>query len=244
MTNQTWTPAWARASHPITQRHLRQPFTTRYNYGILAVVLGLFLLLGGLSLPLMYLLFSLAVLLHISVGTVDKIQTERERFTWDLVRSAPFSPGEILLSIWASNIHQLNRTWIMWIYRVLQGLLVIGLMVFGMWFGEIPTEHWLVVLICGTLVIVLQPFADMYFSGMIALVCIHVIRDRTLAQGVAVGVVLVYWLLWLGAALVMLASGMEQLNAVQVATLFFVLPLALPTIVGYIAYRIAHKLMR
>lgn len=242
MMTQFWRPVWARADHPIVQRHLRKPFTNRYNYAILGVVFSLFLLFGGLSLPLMYLLFSLTVLLHISVGTADKIQSERESFTWDLVRSAPFTPGEILLSIWASSIFQLNRSWIMWIYRLLQGLLVVGLMVFSMWFGEIPSQHWLILLICGTLVIFLQPFADMYFSGMAGLLSAHLLRDRVTAQGVAIGAVVIYWLSWLGLVALILLSNMEHVTAVQV-TLVLLLPLFLPMFIGYAAYRIARKLM-
>jgi hypothetical protein len=242
MLTSSWRPAWTRADHPIVQRHLRKPFTNRYNYAILGAVLSLFILFGGLSLPLLYLLFSLTVLLHISVATADKIQSERESFTWDLLRSAPFTPGEILLSTWASSLFQLNRTWIMWIYRVLQGLLVIGLMVFGVWFGGIPSQHWLIVLLCGTLVIFLQPFADMYFSGMVGLLSAHLLPDRVTAQGVAIGTVVLYWLVWLGMILLMLLSDMERVTGVQV-TFVLLMPLILPACIGYAAYRIARKLM-
>ncbi len=242
MTTHHWQPEWARADHPIVQRHLRKPFTQRYNYAILGAVLSLFILFGGLSLPLLYFLFSLTVLLLVAVGTLDKILAERESFTWDLLRSAPFAPGEILLSTWASSIHQLNRTWIMWIYRVLQGLLVIGLMVFSVWFGEVPAQYWLVLLVGGTLVIILQPYADMYYSGMIGLLCAHLIRDRLTAQGVAVGAVIAYWVAWLGLALLIVLSNMQQIGALHIAAVLM-LPVVLPIVVGYITYRIVRKLM-
>ena len=239
----SWQPGWARVDHPIVQRHLRKPFTQRYNYAILCAVLSLFILFGGLSLPLLYFLFSLTVLVLISVGTLDKILLERERYTWDLLRSTPIAPGEILLSLWASSIHQLNRTWIMWIYRFLQGLLVIGVMVFSMWFGEIPSQQWLVLLVCGTLVIVLQPFADMYFSGMVGLLCAHLIPDRLTAQGVAIGAVIAYWLAWLALALVIVLSNMQHLSALHITSVLL-LPVALPVGIGYLAYRAARTLMR
>lgn len=239
---QSWQPSWARADHPIVQRHLRKPFTQRYNYAILAAVLSLFILFGGLSLPLLYFLFSLTVLMLVSVGTLDKILSERESFTWDLLRSAPFAPGEILLSTWASSIHQLNRTWIMWIYRLLQGLLIVGLMIFSLWFGDIPSQHWLVLLVCSTLVIVLQPYADMFYSGMIGLLLAHIIRDRLTAQGIAIGAVVLYWLAWVGLAVLIVLSNTGQISALHI-TVVMLLPVVLPFIIGYIAFRIARKLM-
>lgn len=235
-------PAWTRPDHPIVQRYLRKPFTQRYNYAILGGVISLFLLFGGLSLPLLYFLFSLTVLLHISVGTADKIQTERECFTWDLVRAAPFSRSEVLLSIWASSVHQLHRTWLMWIYRLLQGLIVVGLIVFALWFGEIPAQEWLVVLVGGTLVILVQPYADMYYSGMVGLLSAHLVHDRLTAQGVATGAVIAYWLAWIGLALLILLSNMTRVTGAQIM-LVLLLPLLLPLVVGYSAFRFARFLM-
>jgi hypothetical protein len=227
-----------RNDHPIVRRYLRKPILMRVNLLILCSVIGLFLLLGGLSLPILYFLFSLVVLIQIAVTTADKIHDERAGFTWDLMRITPFTRSEVLLSMWAASIRQLNRSWIMYVYRLLQGLIVIGLMVFSMLFAEIPMHQWILVLLTGTMVIVLQPFAELYFSGMVGLLSANLIQDRVNAQGFAVVTVLTYWLAWIVAALVVILANLDHLDFTHIATVL-ILPLLLPLALGYGAFLIA-----
>jgi hypothetical protein len=237
-----YSPNWMRADHPIVQRYLRQPLLVRFNLLILTVVIGLFLLFGGLSLPMLYFLFSLVVLLQVALATADKVYSERAGSTWDLVRTAPFTPTEILLSLWIASIRQLNRTWMMLLYRLLQGMLVIGMLVFGLWYAEIPGQSWLLLLICGTFVIVAQPFAEMYYSGMIGLLCASLTRDRLNAHSFAVGAVLVYWLSWIALVLFIMMSNLNQLVFAHILAALMI-PLLLPLILGYTAFQFARAQM-
>ncbi len=235
-------PTWMRADHPIVQRYLRQPLLMRFNLLILCVVVGLFLLFGGLSLPMLYFLFSLVVLLQVALATADKVYAERAGSTWDLVRTAPFTTTEVLLSLWIASIRQLSRTWVMLFYRLLQGILVIGMLVFGLTYAEIPGQSWFLLLICGTFVIIAQPFAEMYYSGMVGLLCASLTQDRLNAHTFTVGAVLAYWLSWIALVLFMMMRNLNRLLFAHIAAAMLI-PLMLPLILGYAAFQFARTLM-
>ncbi len=229
-----WLPNWMRRDHPIVQRHLRKPLLGGINQVIFGTTFVLFLLFGGLSLPMMYFLFSLIVLVQLAAGTVGKIHDERERRTWDLIRVAPFSRREVLLSTWAASLWQLNRTWLMPFYRLMQGIIIIGLMVFGLWLGNIPERLSLDVLVGGTLLIALQPFVDMYFGGM---------AGRTNAQAAAIGLVLLYWGMWIALTSALVFADFNHLTTLHIVTIIG-LCLLLPVTLGYGAFRLAQAVMR
>ena len=198
---------WSKSTHPIVQRYRQQPVLKRFQIMLVALTVVAFLLLGSFSLPVIYCLFWLTVLLFVASSTVDKIYHERQSLTWDLVRMAPFSSRELLLSLWAASLWQLNRTWLMWVYRLLQGLTVVGLLVFAFVFAEIPTDQRFFLLVLGTLLIVLQPYTETYFCGMVALVVANYLRDRGSAQGLTISAVLIYWLTYVVGSLMLLYSA-------------------------------------
>jgi len=237
-----YSPNWMRANHPIVQRYLRQPLLMRFNLLILCVVVGLFLLFGGLSLPMLYFLFSLVVLLQVALATADKVQSERAGLTWDLVRSAPFTATEVLLSLWAASIRQVNRTWVMIFYRLLQALLVIGMLVFGLWYAEIPGNSWFMLLICATVVIIVQPFAEMYYGGMVGLLCATLTEDRLNVQTFTIGAVLFYWLSWIALVMFVILSNLNQLLFIHIIATFLI-PLMLPLVLGFTAFQAARVRM-
>jgi hypothetical protein len=225
--------------HPIIKRYLRQQVLNRFYTLVLLVAVALFLLLGGLSLPVLYCLFSLMILLHITVSTTDKIYAERESYTWELMRVTPLTSRELLLSVWAASVWQLNRTWMMIAYRVSHALIIVGVIVFSLLFADLPTEHWLPVLVSGTLVIVLQPYTEMYFSGMIAIAGASRLRDRGNALGLAVTATTLYWLIYVGLILGMFVVYGFELSAVQLLLIFF-LPMVISMMLGFFAQRLAE----
>jgi hypothetical protein len=235
-------PNWMHRDHPIVQRHLRKPLLGGINQVIFGTTFVLFLLFGGLSLPMMYFLFSLIVLIQLAAGTVGKIHDERERHTWDLIRVAPFSRREVLLSTWAASLWQLNHTWLMPFYRLMQGIIIIGLMVFGLWLGNIPERLSLVVLVGGTLLIALQPFADMYFGGMVGLLSANLIAGRSSAQAAAIGMVLFYWGIWIALTSALVFADFSELTILHIIVLIG-LCLLLPMTLGYGAFRLAQVVM-
>lgn len=237
----SWRPAWTRRDHPVVRQYLRRPPALRFGFLIVFSAVMLFLMFGGLSLPMLYFLFSLIVLLHIAINTGDKIHLAREGFTWDLLRSTPFTQREVLLSLWAASFWQINRTWIMFFYRVLHGVLVIGVIVYSLLFADIPLTHWFLVLFTGTLVITVQPFADMYYSGMVGLLSASLTHDRMTGQGLAVGGVLVYWVLWLTLSGLVLWSSTGNLELIHVL-LLLTIPLILPLMIGYTSLHITERL--
>jgi hypothetical protein len=238
-----WLPNWMRRDHPIVQRHLRKPLLGGINQVIFGTTFVLFLLFGGLSLPMMYFLFSLIVLVQLAAGTVGKIHDERERRTWDLLCVAPFARREVLLSTWAASLWQLNRTWLMLFYRLMQGIIIIGLMVFGLWLGNIPERLSLTVLVGGTLLIAVQPFVDMYFGGMVGLLTANLIAGRGSAQAAAIGMVLLYWGLWIVLTSALVLADFNDLTVLHIATVIS-LCLLLPVTLGYGAFRLAQEVMR
>lgn len=236
-------PAWTRRDHPIVRQYLRKALPIRFGFLIVGGAVVLFLLFGGLSLPMLYFLFSLIILLQIAIHTSDKIHQAREGYTWDLVLATPYSQREVLLSLWAATVWQVNSTWLMLFYRLLQGMIVTGVIVFSLLFAEIPVIHWTLVLVGGTLVIAIQPFADMYYSGMTGLLSANLTYDRMAAYGLAVGAVLVYWFVWLGLTGLVLVTNAGQLELAAILSVL-ALPVVLPGLAGYVFFRLAERLAR
>ena len=241
LTTTSWRPNWTRRDHPLVRQYLRGPHTVRFGFLIVLSAVALFLMFGGLSLPMLYFLFSLIILLHIAVNTGDKIHLAREGSTWDLLRAMPFTQREVLLSLWAASFWQINRTWVMFFYRTLHGILVTGVIIFSLLFAEIPLAQWFLVLFTGTLVIAVQPFADMYYSGMVGLLSASLTHDRMTGQGLAVGGVLVYWLTWLILSGLVLWSSVGELELSHVM-LLLTIPLILPLVGGYTTLQITERL--
>lgn len=236
-------PNWLRRSHPIVRRYLRQTTPLYFQALIFAFTIGAFLLLGGLSLPVLYFMFSLLILIQIATSSASKIHRERSAATWDLMRMAPMSSRELLLSLWAASLWQISRTWMMLIYRLLHGLMTVGVIIFNLVFANVPAEHTLAVLLSGTILIVAQPFAEMYFSGMVGLAGANRLRDQGNAHGLVIGVVVVYWLCYVSMILALLLLQQMRPAAPQLAAIF-VLPILLPLLLGWAALRIAETGLR
>jgi hypothetical protein len=158
----------------------------------------------------------------------------------DLLNLTLLSRREILLSTWASGIWQLRQSWLMPLYRLSHGLMLIGVLVFTITFGEIPADKGLLVVLGVTSLIAFQPYAELYFTGMVGLLCASYIRDRFGALAVTAIIALVYWVLWIGAALLIAFSGLKTLQNSQIA-LVFALPLLLPTLIGFAAQRLTER---
>ncbi len=235
-------PTWSKRSHPIVRMYLRKPMLqTRFNYFIVVCAILLFLLFGGFSLPMLYFLFSLVVLLNIALGTGDKIHYGREGYTWDLVRATPFSQREVFLSLWVASVWQIHETWMMFFYRLFQGVVVVGVIIFSLLLADIPIMQWIVVLVFGTLVIAFQPFADMYYSGMVGLLSASLTHDRAAGQGLAIGGVLVYWLLWFSLTGLIIMLNLNRPNLEQVM-LILSIPVLLPLLLGFCFFRATQHL--
>jgi hypothetical protein len=235
-----WIPSPLRLQHPLVQHHLRQPVQPFFRYLILIGSGLLFLLFGGLSLPLLYLFLALLIFVQLAAGTAERVYRAQEVRTWDLIRVAPFSRREVLLSTWAAGVWQLNRIWIVSVYWVLHGLVILGFIIYGLWFGGIPSSHALLVIFSGTLLIALQPLVEIYFSGMVGLLCASLFGDRTLSLALAGFFVLCYWTIWIVGLLVLNAADLDHLTPTQMAALMS-LPLLLPLLAGYGAQRCAEK---
>jgi hypothetical protein len=235
----TWIPASLRQEHPLVQHHLRQPALRYFRQAIFFGSIGFFLLFGGLSLPMIYFFLSLIILIQLAVGTAERIYRAQEVHTWDLIRVAPFSRRDVLLSSWAAGMWQINRTWTMPVYWVLHGMIILGVIVFGLWTGEIPLSQATLLVVSGTFLIVLRPLAEMYFSGMVGLLCASLINDRVLSLAAAGLAMLFYWSLWIGGVLLLAAADLEQISAPQML-LVVSLPILIPILVGYTAQRVAE----
>jgi hypothetical protein len=238
--NTNWIPLSLRLGHPLVQHHLRQPVQPYFRFLILIGSGVLFLLFGGLSLPMLYLLLSLLILIQLAAGTAERVYRAQEVHTWDLIRVAPFSRRDILLSMWAAGVWQLNRIWMVSVYWVLHGFVILGVIIFGLWFGEIPSGQALLVIFSGTLFIALQPLVEIYFSGMVGLMCASLFHDRTLSLAVAGFCALCYWSIWIASILLLDAADLKQLSTTQMGALLS-LPLLLPLLVGYAAQRYAER---
>ena len=232
-------PLWSKSTHPIVIRYRGQPVLKRFQIMLVILSVVAFLLLGGLSLPVVYCLFWLVALLFVATSTAEKVYHERENLTWDLVRLTPYSTRELLLSLWAASLWQLNRTWLMWIYRVLHAFTIVGLLVYVILIAEVPTDQWLTLLFMATLLIVLQPLMEMYYCGMIGLVAANHLPDRGSAQGLTVGAVLIYWFIYVAGSVALLYSAGRGLTAGHLNGLFM-LSLLVPLALGYLAQRIAE----
>ncbi len=236
----TGLPRWLRQGNPLVQHHLRQPALRYFRNLMFGSSIGLFALFGGLSLPMLYLLLSLVIFIQLAIGTAQRIYHAQEVHTWDLMRVAPFSRREVLLSTWAAGIWQLNRTWTVPLYWVLHALVMLGVMIFGLWMGEIPIEQAGLVLLGGTLLIALQPVIAMYFSGMVGLLCASLFGDRAVSLAVAGLVVLGYWSFCIGGVLLLAAADLDDIEAAQIIGIIS-LPLLLPLAAGYVAQCIAER---
>jgi hypothetical protein len=236
-------PHWLRRSHPVVQRYLRQSAPPYFQILIFGFAIGAFLLMGGLSLPVLYFLFSLLILIQIATSSASKIYQERRSATWDLMRLAPISSRELLLSVWAASFWQISRTWMMLAYRLLHGLMAVGVIIFNLAFAEVPADQTLVILVSGTIMIVAQPFAEMYFSGMVGLAGANRLRDQGNAQGLVIGIIILYWLSYTGMILALLLMQQTQPTTPQLVGIF-VLPILLPLVLGSVALRIAESALR
>ncbi len=233
----TLSVAWLRRDHPIVERYLRHPQPLRYQALIAASASGLVLLLGGLSLPVIYLMLSLLLLMQMAISTVNKAH---DAATWDLVRLTPFDRRELLLSLWAASLWQLQRTWTMRVYQLLHGMMTIGLTVYIIVDGDLSRDQALALLPVITLFIALHPYVTMYFSGMSSLAIANRLRHHENAQSIALGVILLYWLASVGLFLIfglfyeMQTSG-SQLNQI------LLVPLLIPLILGWLALLLAKR---
>ena len=199
--------------------------------------------LGGLSLPVLYFVFSLLILIQIATSSANKVYRERRSSRWDLMRIIPMSSRELLLSLWAASLWQISRTWMMVIYRLLHGLMSVGVIIFNLAFAEIPADQTLWILASGTIMIVAQPFAEMYFSGMVGLAGANRLREQSNAHGLVIGIVVVYWLCYVGMIIVLLLMQQMQPTAPQLVGIFL-MPILLPLALGCIALRIAEAALR
>lgn len=238
--SRNWIPDSLRFGHPLVQHHLRKPVQPYFRFLVLIGSGVLFMLFGGLSLPILYLFLSLLIFIQLAAGTAERVYRSQEVRTWDLIRVAPFSRRDVLLSTWAAGVWQLNRIWIVSLYWILHGVVILGVMIFGLWFGEIPSDHALMVIFSGTLLIALQPMVELYFSGMMGLLCASLFDDRTLSLALAGFFVLCYWAIWIAGMLLLSAADLKYLTHIQMAALLS-LPILLPLLVGYGAQRLAEK---
>jgi hypothetical protein len=233
-------PAWLRRDHPVVERYLRRPQSSRFQILVYFFTFGLFFLLGGLSLPVLYALFSLVMLLQMTTSTVDKLHHERQAYTWDLVRLTPFSGRELLLSLWAASLWQLQRTWMMLIYQLLHGVVIIGIMVHTLVFTNPTTNQALFLLVMGTFFIVFQPYVVMYFSGMLSLAIANRVQERSSAQGFAISITVLYWLAYVGSSLVFIVFEDLRLTGGQLANVLLI-PLLIPVCLGWFALHITES---
>jgi hypothetical protein len=236
-------PLYLRRDHPLVALHLRYTAVRSLKTVVFGSSIGLFLAFGGLSLPMLYFLLSLIIVIQLSAGTAYTIRRAQTAGMWDLICTAPFSGRELLLSAWGAGLCQVRQSWMMPIYRLLHGLVIIAAVVTLIWTAELTPTPAFILVIGGTLLIALQPYADMYLSGMAGLLCASAIRDRAWAIMVAGLVTLLYWSGWVGAVLLVIVARPEKITAGQIA--FGVsLPLLIPVCLGYLAQRIAEHLMQ
>jgi hypothetical protein len=229
--------SWLRRDHPIVERYLRRPQPRRLQALIAACASVTVLLFGSLGLPVIYLMFSLLLLAQMTVSTVEKAH---EAATWDLIRLTPFARRELLLSLWAASLWQLQRTWIMRIYQLLHAMVMIGVLVNSIVSNQFRPETALALVLVITLFIAVQPYAAMYFSGMTSLAIANRLRQRENAQGLALGLMLVYWLASVGSVLAFIYPYSNGLPGGRLNQLLLV-PLLMPLILGWCALLLAKR---
>lgn len=238
-----WLPGWMRRTHPLVRHYLRRPTVAGLRYVVFGSAVGLFLLFGGLSLPLLYLFLWLSILMQQALTMAGRLHDAQVKQTWDVLRVAPFSPRELLLTTWAGSFWQINQTWVMGMYRLLHGIAVIGIMVFGLWFAEFPVQQSALVLLVGLLAIILQPVTEVYFSGMVGLVCAEYIRRNVGAVALALLAVLLYWCACVALVITLIFADTNGLSLEQLLIALAV-PSLLPLVLGQGALRLVEARLR
>lgn len=234
-----WLPHWMQSTHPIVRHYRSRPGIMWLRQIMFAGVIILFFLLGGLSLPVLYFAFSLMTITYNAASTAHKLHNARQQHTWDLLRVTPISRRELLLSTWAGTVWQLQDTWMLPFYLVLQVLAVLGVVVYGLWFDVIPLTYWAWWVTGGLLVILLQPLADMFYGGMIGVLSAGITRDRSSAQGLALCAAFMYWAAWFIFSMSLLTNSWQWgISGVQLSLLLGI-PLVIPLIFGGLAFQLA-----
>ncbi|MBI5666939.1 MAG: hypothetical protein HZC41_02955 [Chloroflexi bacterium] len=241
--NERWLPGWMRRSHPLVRHALHRRASGELRYVVFGSAVGLFMLFGGLSLPILYLFLWLAILVQQALVMAGRLHEAQVKQVWPVLRVTPFSARELLLTTWAGSFWQLNQSWVMGLYRLLQGMAVIGLMVFGLWFADFPVEHAALVLVAGLAAIAFQPLAETYLSGMIGLLCAGLLRRQVGALALAVLLVLVYWCACFGIVAWAVFGDTDGLSLAQLLTAL-ILPSLLPLALGYGTLRLAERRIR
>lgn len=228
--------------HPLVQFQMRKVSSQALQPVIFGSSVGLLVLFGGLGLPILYLLLSLSIGLQLVISTGDRIYSARSTHTWDLICTAPFSNHEMLIAIWSATLWRLKSTWTLFLFRLLHSLIIIGAMVFTLSFGDIPPERGLALVVGGTLLLAFQPFAVLYFSGMVSLLWTSLASDRVFGIMAASISMLICWLVWTGALLLAATSGVKEFSIPVLMTLLIV-PVLFPLGAGWAAGRVAARLM-
>lgn len=235
--NERWLPGWMRPTHPLVRHALHKRPSGELRYVVFGSAIGLFMLFGGLSLPILYLFLWLGILVQQAVAMAGRLHEAQVKHTWNMLRVTPFSARELLLTAWAGSFWQLNQSWVMSLYRLLQGMAVIGLMVFGLWFADFPAEQSALVLLAGLVAITFQPIVEVYLSGMIGLLCAGLLRRQIGALALAVLLVLGYWCACLGIVVWAVFADTDGLGLAQLLTAL-TLPSLLPLALGYSLQRL------
>ncbi len=237
-----WLPAWMRRAHPLVRFHLARRQNNRLRYAVFGSAVGLFLFFGSLSLPLLFLFLWLAILVQQTTLAAGRVHETRDRRTWELLLATPMPRPDLLLATWAGNYWQLNRSWVMHIYRLLQGLAVIGVMVYSLWLAEFPVQHAALLLLAGLAAILLQPLVESYFGGMVGLACAGWLGQPVGALGAAILTVLLYWSACVGLIVLLLFANTGGIGLGQ-ALAVLVLPQIVPLALGYAAFRLALRVL-
>lgn len=236
----TWLPAWMRPSHPLVRYHLHKSLPDGMHYVVFGSTIGLFLLFGGLSLPVLYLFIWLVILIQQAVTMALRLHDAQIKQNWDLLRLTPFSPREVLLTTWAGSFWQMHQSWVMRLYRLLQGIAVIGLIVYGLWMAEFPMQQAVLVLTAGVGAILLQPIVEVYCSGMIGLLCARLFPHQAGAVGLAAAAMLLYWCACVLFVLVVIFTDKDGLSLWQLL-IVLMLPSLLPAGLGYVTLRLLEN---
>lgn len=226
--------------HPLAGYYRRQADGRNFKPVIVGSSLGAFLLFGSLSLPFLYLLISLVIAIYLSAGTAWRIHSARSAQVWDLVCVSPLAPRDILLTTWLAGVGQLRQTHLLILYRLLHAFILIGILILSILFGEMSPEQGLIAVIGGTLLMIFQPAVEMYFSGMIGLLCANRIRDRAVSVGIAGLTIISYWIVYVAGVLLVAFSDLKHLQAVTLLV-FFTLLLIIPLVIGRAAQHMAEK---
>jgi hypothetical protein len=235
-----WTPAYLRQGHPLVQRYLQGAGMNLYKPFIFGSSLILLLLFGGFGLPMLYFLLSLVLLVHLAAGTAYRIHHAREAGQWDLIRATPLSRREVLLSTWAAGVWQLRATWLLPLYRLLQAMILIGVLVLRLWVTEVPTNQATVLVLAVAVLIALKPSLDLYFSGMVGLMCAQLLPRSALAALFAGAAALLYWSAWLGGGLYAMTARPETLSFQNMSMILLAL-MVLPLVFGAVAQHTAEN---